>query len=485
MTEVIADTVEVDMRIGGQPWLLSEARVELSRNRTPNYVDINKMTPDTDAGSLFESPNELIGKTFTLNVNNELISERDTNASEETLLFKGNIANISAVGTNVYEGIAYDPSQQALNAAASGNILNQEVKVQSPLRDLNEIIIPDSTAYQNPGGGIELSEDVVVLGARDALDQVLRQSGIDQNGADIQLSEEPEERTGPRGTFSGAENLPLKFDESNLTLGSVLEKIQEETNSFWWFDREGVFHFGLPEPTVHSPELIMETSAGLTTPPYQSVKVIGSGVASKGGYSNSTQNPAEPIVKAANITFSDGEPTANKKDFDFGDELLFLTEPTFVYESQEIVTEKQAENVLTKIAQDLGEQYLSGKVTVVGFPEVEVFDVIIMPHAEQSKRDVGNFSPRQPMGGGVFGVYKVVHKINPTDGFVTDIHTAGMVGPASVLVEESSFVNGSGGSIGDTINTTERDIDDNEILSTGRVAAPDLFDNDGGFERRN
>jgi hypothetical protein len=447
MTEVIADTVEVDMKIDGEKWLLSEVKVELSRNRTPNYVDINKMAPDIEAGASYKNPNDLIGKDFSLNVDNDLISERDTDASEKTLLFKGKLANISAIGTNVYEGIAYDPSQQALNSQEKGNILNQEVEIQNPLIDYGNLISTGG-AYLTEGGSTEYTTDTIVIKASKALEQVLGPSPIEEK--DIQLSDSGKEIVGPRGSFTGAEDVFVRFDDSNPRVGEALQKIAEETKSFWWFDREGVFHFGVPEPTIHAPQLITDTSAGLTTPPYQSVKVIGSDVASSTGYSNSTQNPAEPIVKGANLTLnSNGEPEAKIKDIKFGEE-DDLTEPTFVYENQEIIIEAQANNVVEKIAEDLGEQYVSGKLTVVGFPEVEIFDVVIMPHAEESKQDVGNYSPRQPMGGGVFGVYKVVHKLNPGDGFITDIHTAGMTGPASVLVEQDSFVKGSGGSSDDS-----------------------------------
>jgi len=450
MTDIISDNVEPTMKIGGEEWLVSEAKVELSLNATPNYVDIVKMAPDIEAGASYKNPNELIGENFSLSVDNNLISNRATKASEKTLLFKGNLANISAIGTNVYEGVAYDPSQQALNAQKSGNILNQKIRIQNPFRSYNSLL-GSKGAYTSSSGGTVIGSDVIVIKASKALEQLVNKSPIEET--DIQLTDGGKQIGGPRGSFTGAKDTLVQFSNSYQEIGggrnSLLGKLTKETKSSWWFDREGVFHFGVPEPTIHSPQLITDTSAGLTTPPYQSVKVIGSDVASTAGYSDALQNPDEPIVKGADLKLnSDGEPEAIIKDFDFGEE-DDLTEPTFVYENQEIITDEQAKNTVEKIAEDLGKQYASGKVTVVGFPEVSIFDIIIMPHAEKSKESVGNYSPRQPMGGGVFSVYKVVHKLNPSDGFITDIHTAGMSGPASVLVKQDSIVNAPGGEIED------------------------------------
>lgn len=461
MTEIIRDNLEVDMTIGGDPWLLSDAVVELTRNNTPNYVDINKMVPDRENGTDFTTPNELLGEPFELHVDTSLISERDTDAEEETLLFKGSLANISATGTEVYEGIAYDPSQQALNTGGrenDSNILHQQVEFQNPKREYSDLIA-ESNLTTGTGEELNYDGDTIGLYATQALEQLIDQVPIDRNDVDIQITGGGKVLDGAGGTYRGAYDSYIIFEETNdITVADVLSKIEKQTKSYWWFDKEGVLHFGIPEPTVHSPQLITDTSAGLTTPPYQSVKIIGSDVASREGYARAKLNPDEPIVFGANLVLAGVEQESGgagggqtkdevaeivEKEVGYGSSEN-LRKPTFVYESQEIITEKMAKNTAQKIAEDLVSQYASGKVKVVGFPEIEVFDVIIMPHAQESQQDVANYSPRQPMGGGVFGVHTVKHKINPSDGFITEIEVAGMAGPASVVVDEDSFVNGTG-----------------------------------------
>lgn len=448
MSKVISDTVDVTLLIGGEEWLLSDGKVELSREAVPNYADINKMAPNVPAGSSFENPEELLGEEFLLTVDTDIISERDTNAEEDTLLFIGNIANISAVGTNVYECVAYDPSQQALNTAAQGSILKQRVSLDVGREDyFNENLTRGRQAYTRSAARTERQADDTVLKATEALDKLFDKIDIPEK--DIQLTEFGKEINGPNGSFVGAVDNNVRFSYERPKIREVLDEITEKTNSKWWFDKRGVFHLGLPEPTIHSPQLIMETSAGLKTPPYQSVKVIGSGVASNPGdddatYGKTSLNPEEPIVVGANVGVNEeGEPEADFKfNLEYGSKSR-LNEPTFVYENRKIITDGQAKNTVKKITDDLKEQYASGKVTVVGFPELSVFDVIIMPHAKKSKQDVANYNPRQPMGGGIFGVYKIVHKLNPSDGFKTDIHVAGMTGPASVLVGEDNRVSGN------------------------------------------
>lgn len=445
MSKIISDTVEVTLTIAGNEWLLSEGKVELSREALPNYVDINKMAPNVRAESSFDNPNELIGEECTLSVNTDIISNRDTNAEEKKILFKGNIANISAVGTNVYECIVYDPAQQALNTAAKGHLLNQRIDLDVGREDyIEQNLTAGSITYAKVLERTQRLADDTVIKASKAVNRILDKFNVQKR--DIQLTDSGKEISGPNGSFIGAYDAYVRLSYEKPTVRTALEQITERTNSRWWFDRKGVFHFGLPEPTIHAPQLITGTSAGLKTPPYQSVKIIGSGIASgtensSNTYGRTNLNAEEPVVVAANIGLDgEGEPKAFfVPSAQYGAELP-LNEPTFEYENRQIITTKQAENTAKKLVEDLKEQYATGKVTVVGFPEVKVFDVIIMPHSEKSKKDVGNYNPRQPMGGALFSVYKVVHKLNPTDGFVTDIHVAGMTTSASVLVSNDNRV---------------------------------------------
>lgn len=448
MSKYIKDVVDVDMTIGGEEWLLVDAKVTLSRNRAPNFVRIKKMAPKD--GVYFEQPKDLLGNSFKLSVDVEIEDYRDAPGKYNSTLFEGNVANISSKGTGVYEAVIYDPSQQTLNTQAKGSVMNQEIELQNPSVSYDELT-EEEVAYIQENTGLTFKPDTKYYRASEALSQAL--SEVELMGAngtedvDIQLSETGKFISGGRGSFRGALDVFVKFDKGTISVGDILSKIAKETKSFWWFDREGTFHFGVPDANVHYPELIIDSSAGLTTPPYQSVVVVGSDVASENGYPQGDLNPDEPFIVGGNITISgNGEPSLDKKSLEYGDDVAasFLNEPTFRYQNRELITQKQAENAVTKIAQDLGEQYASGKLTTVGYPEVRLFDVIILPHANSDKKGKGNYNPRLPMGGSIFGAYKIVHKLNSSDGFVTDIHVAGLTAPASVITAPNDFLSDTG-----------------------------------------
>jgi hypothetical protein len=225
----------------------------------------------------------------------------------------------------------------------------------------------------------------------------------------------------------------MKFDKSLITVKSALKKVRDTTKSEWWFDREGVFHFGPPEPTKHALRFITDADAGKTTPPYQSVRVIGSGAASQEGYARSNMEIEDKIVKSGDIVIEKkgGETTYAIDDSVSGDS---LKEPVFEYKNLEISNDKQAQNTLESLASDLGEQQAGGKITVVGFPEIIPHDGVQMPTANPEKEGEPNYNPRQPMGGYTYGVYKVTHFLNGQDGFTTEIEVAGLTGVTKSVV---------------------------------------------------
>lgn len=419
MTTVYNDSVETTMKIGGETWEPVELKVELSQTSTPNYVDIQKMIPGE--GVEVPSPPDkgekgLVADKFELHADNQLISERTTDKSEETLLFKGKLANISAIGTRAYEGIAYDPSQQPVSNTAdggNGSMLNQEIYVKSPYYGMQ--------LMYGRSKGTEY-EPKTTKGKKLAQKVVNEIPGL--NDYDIQLTKGGVTRSGPNGTVKGAFNPELKFDSVKITLDDAMTKIREECECDWWFDKEGTLHIGVPKPIAHELKFITDTSDGLTTPPYQSVKVIGSGLASEEGFRKKQLVPEDRIVVEG--TFSE------KKDFVRGESI----EPQFVYRNAEISTEKQAVSTAKKITTDLKKQSGTGKITVVGFPEVTPFDAVIMPHSSKKKRDAGvpNYQKGMPMGGNRWGVYKVIHKLNGSDGFKTEIHVAGLTNTARIAV---------------------------------------------------
>jgi hypothetical protein len=466
MTDIIEDNLDVDLQIGtagkgfsagnseaGESafdedalfWDVVEMKVEITQVAAPNYVK-GKVTPrpetlgelsdilnpapgETDApdeptaaGNL---PNngisKLVGSRFRLEADNDLVAvpsdgdsaaNRDTSENvdqvEDSLLFDGRLANISPVGTNVYKIIAYDPGQQAFNIGEeSGSVINQKL----------ELTGSSVTGIRDP----QDAEDNNVTGEHEIPASELVQFIIDEAGlgskAIVELTDSSEQSL--RRSITGSTEVLIPFKKSVVSVKEALNKVREQTRSEWWFDKDGTFYFGDPAELgggveTYELSLIKETSAGIVTPPYQSVRAIGSGVATTEGWAGNSkiQNDEDKIVKEVNIGFPDSGGSQSEVVLELDPDQLF--EPTFKYINAELSTEEAVQNSALKIADELIKQQASGKVTVVGFPEVQPFDGILMPNTED-----------QPMGGQLYDVYSVRHKLNASDGFVTEIEVAG------------------------------------------------------------
>lgn len=470
MTDIIEDNVDVDLQIGTtsegfdsgdrEPgvsnfnddaifWDAIEMEVEVTQVAMPNYVK-GKVTPQpqftgalndilnpdigetdapdepTAAGNL---PNngisKLVGSRFRLEVDNDLVAvpgdgdpttARGTTTDvspedEDNLLFDGRLANISPIGTNLYEVIAYDPGQQAFNIGEeSGSVINQKLELTgSSVTGIRE---PEAAADNNEPGEHEIPASELVQFIVDA-------AGIGQKSVIDLSSDLTPQQQRLRSELTGSNETLISFKKSVVPVKDALNKVREETRSEWWFDKDGTFYFGDPATLgggveTYEVSLIKDTSAGITTPPYQSVRVIGSGVATTEGWAGNSkiQDDEEKIVQEANIGFPDSAGSQAEVVIELDPDELF--EPTFKYINAELSTDESVQNTVLKVADELIKQQASGTVTLVGFPEIQPFDGLLMPNTEE-----------QPMGGQLYDVYAVRHKINASDGFVTEIEVAG------------------------------------------------------------
>ncbi len=429
MTKIVPDTVDVTCLIGGKPWHVIEAKVELSQVATPNFVDMvitpdpNETVPDLpEAGNI----SEIVGQTFELYADNQLISERVTEAGEDSTLFIGNLGNISPTGENTFEAIAYDPSQQGFNIGEdSGSVINMSFNL-----DKVRIIDPDTISEDD----MAESEGPFTIQASKLLDRVVSFAGISDTDITLQ-SGGVKVDVPPSGTRTVAEDQQVEFQSKYASVKGVLNRIREVTESEWWFDKTGTFHFGKPDVTVHRLQFIKDTSAGITTPPYQSVEVVGKGAASKEGwnYNSAIAEPRNNVVKRARIARPESAGEQAQRII-VEDE---LAEPVFRYVNAEISTQRQAAATARSILDELMKQQADGNITVVGFPEVSVHDGLQMPGTTSGGTLVNNPARDEPpMGGRRYGVYKVTHHLNASDGFITKIKVAG---PTNVTQE--AFVN--------------------------------------------
>jgi hypothetical protein len=429
------DIKNAAITIGGDEWYLIEARVELSTAATPNFVDVI-LSPTQEAVNNFsdnptkrQSEGGLLGEEFVLEVDTELDASPRTD--EQTRIFTGALANLSPKGDGSWEGIAWDPSHQSFAAGEGkgneGNFLNTEITLPASVGTSNasdfdptKLAVTYSNQSVNRAGATKIQAVALV-------ERIINKSPLDDDQVETNFADPPGVRIGeqPDGTvIYGGVNRELSFDDQKITVSQALERITKSTNSAYWFDENGVFNIGaaVPGDPIEQYDLsfITDTSAGKTTPAWQSVQVIGSGVVSEDGWNRSNLNTATPALSAVRMS-SDG-----KTDTDA------LAEPVYTYRNLEIQTQAEADAVAEELVNELRKQQAEGKVTVVGFPEIRPLDAITMPDSKQ-----------QPMGGERYAVEKVVHKINASDGFITDIHVGGLTRENSTMytdeIESADF----------------------------------------------
>lgn len=432
---VYTDDIEgISLKIDGSEWYPLEINVELTTHATPDYVDMIISPPSSVLENLDGSPSQtaenggLLGTEFTLDVNTEL--EFGGRSTEQTRIFTGKLANLSTAAQGAWEAVAFDPSHQSFASADTvenqGNFFNSTINLpastDSTKFEENDPYFAQPSITKPYASQIKASE---------LAKNIIEESDISSSANDyeIKLADHPGYTIGKRPDGSlvqGGIDRLLFFSSQEITVKEALERITTATNSAYWFDENGKFYIGAVEQgspiDVFDLSFITETSAGKSTPAWQGVQVIGSGVVSEDGWDKTNMNSENPSLSAAALK-DDGKTDTDK-----------LKEPVYTYRNLEIQTQAEADAVAKEIVNDLKDQQEKGKVSVVGLPEIRPLDAIQMPQA--SDENAPNYNPDQPMGGKRYSVVKVVHKINPSDGFVTDIHVGGLKRESSTLFNE-------------------------------------------------
>lgn len=387
------ENIDLICEIDGQQWEMVEAIVQLSQDAGSDYVDFIAIPSEETKKNFPDNPTDtstgLLGSKFTLDVVNDI---RTKGVKGKKRIFTGNLANLSPSVDAGWEGIAYDPTFETFEKGSS--LMSQRIDIERALLPFEEAPQNDPLSYY--------------IKASKLIEVIIEKANIGPIGenAFIHMKEDgyPQGKDGEGD--DGGIDLKLKFDSyEDKPVKDLLDRLEKSTNSTYWVDRGGNFHFGALRPTIpintYELQFIIDSSAGLTTPSYNSVRVIGSGVVSEDGWRKSG------LIESGAIKLSE---KVEDDELDEG-----LKEPTFTYKNMQIQTQKEANSVRQKIADNLAKQSKSGKITVTGFPEIRPLDVVKMPNNNV-----------QPFGGEVYGVYKVKHKFGAGDGFKTDIHVEGL-----------------------------------------------------------
>jgi len=450
---MFADELEPELIIDGQEWNLISAKVVHSQTEQPNYAEI-KCVPSLDIGadalpdslpSLRGSNAQLSCKTDLSEARANIAEENDAEFETDSLLFGGRVARIYPVGDKSVDVVLFDPGQSlfeqssgqspeeegdeqtdenapggggtAVGARQEDTTISQDeesspssegedqTSIQNKVIDLTNSQFTREVEQENAEG------KVTEILAYYAVKYILDELGITDRDISGIIKREGTEYTVGEETYKGGYNVPLQFADPSGTAAELLDQIATLTESTYWFDKEGTFIFGPPDISEYSLRYITETTAGITTPPYQSVKVIGTGVASEEGFTATNQITEEPIIKRANLTpISQSGDGSSSNGSAIQTDPSVLREPTYTYKSADLVTDQQVQSAVNEIATKIYEQQKTGEITVVGFPEVTLDDVLVMPDTDN-----------QPMGGEDYAVTKITHRINNSDGFTTKI----------------------------------------------------------------
>lgn len=197
-------------------------------------------------------------------------------------------------------------------------------------------------------------------------------------------------------------NLPnnvtsAEFADTNCA--KVVEEMARFGDAVWYVDNLNVVNVTTsPDVTAHpltndrqDPRGVLDTSAGKTQPPYQSVKVYGTSPASRDGVDSIHLFSSEPVVATAG----------------FG-------EPQYTVINENIRTQKVADQVATSILKEFEKQQQGGYVKTVAAPEIRPYDVIRLP---------------QRLGGESYLVASIEHTVDNNNGGETRINCGGLVSP--------------------------------------------------------
>lgn len=281
------------------------------------------------------------------------------------------------------------------------------------------------TGVTRPDGGFSETPDVST-GESLGLAQRLGQRFAGVLGGPLGMGGRTELNIQSTGIYGGQPvTTRMKYHRENERAADLLDELAIFADAKWWVDAENVFHFGKPntedsdgllDPQERKLLFVTDTDAGWLTPPYNSVVVIADGVVGEEGWGSEHLISNENPVIAARIP----SPGADENEIIPNE----IEEPVFTYKNKDIKTPEQANNVAISLAADLAEQLEGGTIEVVGRPDIQLLDVVLMPnHLTPSGEEYAYI-----VGG-------VVHKLDPQNGFTTEIQIFHMFGLDNEVTE--------------------------------------------------
>lgn len=249
-----------------------------------------------------------------------------------------------------------------------------ELRAYGPIRDLKQTTI---------------QQEFVGIGPEQVIAAVCEEAGVE---VEIEAGATPP-RPGGLGFAQTASNAaPLQTSASieGQSAAKVVRRAARWLEAVYFVDAEGTLQVTTtPEPEQHTADKLIEASAGKRTPPFRSVRVIGSSPTDREG------QEARHLLTRRPITATAGNGT-----------------PEYVYRDRDIRSPQQASNVANSLLKEFRKQRRGGYLVVLGDPDIRPLDTIRMPDR---------------LGGEQYLASAVEHTLSARDGFETRIECGGVV----------------------------------------------------------
>lgn len=206
----------------------------------------------------------------------------------------------------------------------------------------------------------------------------------------------------------------IGIEETGTKAAEVLDKLAKRANADWWFDEWNTLQFGLPDSELHEVYYVKNTTAADKLPPYRGVKVTGDNVVSLEGWSVAHIPGYEPAIGRQGIFYNEDNGTWESRPG-------VTNDPVFTLKDKQIKTQRQAQQIAAKLADELFKQIKGGKVKIAGTRGDERQD----PANAIGALDVIEMPER--MGGERYYVGRINHKIDSSNGYEVIIECEGLV----------------------------------------------------------
>lgn len=401
--DVYFQPLEFEVEIGGSYWKIIELKIHRKQYKESDAVDLLALPdPKENPQAVPESGDELIinagpeQSILDAEKRPQETSERKiTSGGRLERLFTGTVSTVQKKGDGSWKLFAFthqlDISTTRINLSTGGQV-NAEKLFENVMFKLDKKVSDTNLKATDNNDNVNVNfeeSDSVVYSNRDSFNSPVRSDRV---------------------------QFATKKNYTNTVAKEVIKDIELSANSVFWVDKSNTIQFGPPKSKIHKLSFVIESDARVQTPPYRSVKVVGdeiSQVSEKTGTSRIELVGDRPKIETQALV----QKPSGTYEIQRGE----LREPTFVYKDESIRTAREARNVATDLLNRINEQRAEGEIIVPGRPMIDIFDVIEVPDSFAVTKNGTKLPPAQYL------VKEIIHRVNESDGFVTEITVGGLV----------------------------------------------------------